>query len=153
VNKRSKPGAFATMLRSRMAELRWSQLDLAKAYGCDRQRIKMLLRQKNMTEAVFLKCCNLLGVEVELWRHSRPLPPLTATERRVALKAADAAERYGDAFGAKALRELLAEKPDGIGLDRESFDCAMRRVQKSIVQGKVRARGYDPKVVLDERWL
>jgi transcriptional regulator with XRE-family HTH domain len=150
--KPNKPGMFAGMIRARMRELRWSQLDLSKAYGCDRQRIKMLLRQSNMTEAVFVRCLELLGLDVELRQTARPLPPLTALERRIALRAATASERYGNVQAAAELRALLESSPDGVGIERSDFDAAMRRCQKAIYRGKVMAQGYDPDVVLEEAW-
>lgn len=146
--RRGHPGRFAQLLSARLRDLRWSHLDLAVASGLSRCRIGALLAQESISEEVFLRLADVLGLDLDIRQISRPLPPLTPYERLMAWRAIDACRAAGGADEALRLQEIINRRPSDI--ERDEFNTAMRTVQRVVVRAKVAKAGYDPDEVLGD---
>lgn len=147
---RRRSGLFATIIKSRLRDLKWSRADLAAATGMSRCRVADALLQESLSERVFLRFCSALAIDLDVRQIGRPLPPLTPYERLMAWRAIDACEAAGGAAEAGALRQLIGRKQGDI--ERDEFDSAMSAVQRVLVRAKVKRAGYDPDEVLGDEW-
>ena len=142
-------GRFARIIRDRLADLQWSQVDLARQYGCSPDRIRRLLMQTQITEGTFLRLLDAVGLELDVLQVDRPAPPPSFSELEAARKSVRLCGELGESQAATELDALLANRwlPS-----RQEFDQAMEAAQRGIVRGKTRLKGWDPDKVLDPEW-
>ncbi len=141
---------FSSTIVARMADLGWSQRDLAQRLGVTQARVSEIVQAPDLMESTFARCCDVLGLELDTFQIWRPAPPLSAHERdRVWLASDRCAET-----GADDLAERLAyfAALEDIGGDRAPFDEVMKRAQKHLYAERIRRAGFDPAMVLGASW-
>lgn len=142
---------FSSTIVARMADLGWSQRDLAQRLGVTQARVSEIAQAPDLMESTFLRCCDVLGLDLDTFQVWRPAPPLSAHERdRVWLVSDRCAET-----GADELAEQLANFASmvDIGGDHASFDEVMRQAQRHLYAERIRRAGFDPAMVLGASWL
>lgn len=148
VPDRSSPGRFATIIQARLRDLRWSEGDLATAARLSPGRVHGLLQQRNLSERLFLRLCDVLGLDFDVIQIGRPLAPLTGYERYMAWLSVDACRAAGGIAEAEELARLIDRKPGDV--ERDAFNRAMQAVQRVITRAKVRNAGFDPDEILGD---
>lgn len=84
---------FASVIDHRLKELGWNRSDLARRLQVTPSRIRALLLQPSITETVFVKVCQVLGLQIQFVEVSRPEPPEYHRKPSVGMVVEDPDER------------------------------------------------------------